>query len=142
MHNQTSPSHVYHPALGGSDNKAALYIAAFIPSSPQHVTKAHPTELTGVTKMALIFTCLVALEVTPTKDYVPAVHPLANYINILALRPHGHIYDYMYLQTVPHIINDYHCAFQHIAVTWFQLDERLTDCNLLARDGYTDCSDA
>jgi hypothetical protein len=113
-----------------------LLIAGFISSSLQHVIKAYSIELTGVTKMAVVFTCLVALEVRPTKDHLSAIDPLAIYINILTLQLGWYIYDY--LQTVPHILTDDYCPFEHVAANPFTLDKRLANCELHTRDGDTE----
>jgi hypothetical protein len=81
-----------------------LFIRVFISSSPQHVIRASPTELTGRTKMAVTFTftCLVAISISPIKVHLSAIQLLATdiYIDIdlLTLPPHlEHIHTHSHI---------------------------------------------
>jgi hypothetical protein len=65
--NHVLTSQLYSRRLGNH-----LLITVLISSLPQHVIRAYPTELIGVTKGAMIFisTCLAALKAQPPEAAV------------------------------------------------------------------------
>ena len=113
-----------------------LFIRVFISSSPQHVIRAYPMELTGMTKMTMIFTCFVAMSTSPIKAHPSTIQFLATdiYIDIDLLTLQPHLHTSILIHALPST-HQSHC-------TSLSSTRNPPICESDTTDGHTGCSDA